>query len=83
MLQSNKGLKMFTKTKKLSELTLRELVDGIGKQIITQDTEGMIHIGTLKTVNCQSNGYSINSITVEQNGVENTWQNQWMNSVFV
>ena len=72
-----------TQTKMFSDMTLREMVDGIGQDIMTQEVNGNILVGTLKTVNCAKDWTTVKSLTVTANGTEVVWEpEQWINAVF-
>lgn len=82
-LKTIKGLKMPVQEKPLRSMSVSEVVDGIGRQIITKELGGTILIATLKEVNCKSDGSCITSIKVDENGETIVWPTQWMQAVFV
>ena len=73
---------MNAQMKAFSAMTLREMVDGIGHTVLTQDAAGEIRIAILKTVNCKSDGVSVTGLTVNENGIETVWQTEWVQAVF-
>jgi len=73
-----------TQTKEFADMTVREMVDGIGREIMTQEVNGDILIGTLKTVNCAEDWTTVKSLNVTANGTEVVWEPaQWIHAVFV
>lgn len=69
-------------TRFLSDRTLRELVDSIGKDVLIVDNTGEIFIGVLSLVHANTKN-EIQGITVKAGKESTVWRTQWKNAVLV
>ena len=65
-----------------NEMTIREVVDNIGKNALRVDEHGEIRVGVLTGVRVSVKN-EMRGLQVETNGETVLWAENWQNTVFV